>query len=239
MMQLLGSLLHWALGALATYGYAIVLVATVLENLFIVGTFTPGDVITAAAAFTATTPQGQGLSPWLLLLAATVGSFIGSNISYFIGRRGGRGLIARVGPRFGIGLEAIEAGEEYFERHGSQTILIARFVAVLKNLTPALAGASRMNVFWFEVYSAIGSLAYGAILVAVGWFLGANFQVGLKYFGAFSWLLFASVVGIGVALFVGKRRHDRRLLAENAAEFEEEHPEECELIAEAIDDNAK
>jgi len=238
-MQLLGSLLSWALGALATWGYAIVFAATVLENLFIVGTFTPGDVITAAAAFTATTPQGHALSPWLLLAVATLGSFIGSNLSYLIGRRGGRDLIERVGPRFGINLQAIEAGEEYFELHGSQTILIARFVAVLKNLTPALAGASRMNLFWFEVYSLIGSLGYAAILVAVGWFFGANFKAGLKYFGVFSWFLFAVIIAVGIALFVGKRRHDRRLLATSAAEFEQEHPEEAKQIAAAIDDDAE
>jgi membrane-associated protein len=238
-MQLLGYLLSWALGALATWGYAIVFAATVLENLFVVGTFTPGDVITAAAAFTATTPPGHALSPWMLLGVATVGSFIGSNISYLIGRRGGRGLIERVGPRFGVDLQAIEAGEEYFERHGSQTILIARFVAVLKNLTPALAGASRMNLFWFEVYSLIGSLGYAAILVGVGWFFGANFRAGLKYFGVFSWLLFAAIIALGIVLFVSKRRHDRRLLAANAAEFEADHPEEAREIAAAIDDNAE
>jgi membrane-associated protein len=239
MAQPIGSSLTWALGALAAYGYLIVFLATVLENVFVVGSFTPGDVITAAAAFTATTPEGHGLSPWILIAAATAGSFVGTNISYVVGLRGGRELIERIGPRFGVGLSAIEGGEEYFERHGSQTILLARFVAVLKNLVPALAGASRMNLFWFEVYSLLGSLGYGAILVAVGWFLGANFKVGLKYFGAFSWLLFAFVVAVGVALLVGKRRHDRRLLAENAAEFEEEHPEEAERMAEVADDDAK
>jgi len=239
MMQLLASLLAWALSALATYGYAIVFVATVLENLFLIGSFTPGDVITAAAAFTATTAQGHGLSPWLLLATATLGSFLGSNISYVIGRRGGRELISRVGPRFGVGVSAIEAGEEFFERHGSQTILLARFVAVLKNLAPALAGASRMDVFWFELYSLIGSLGYAAILVAAGWFLGANFQAGLKYFGAFSWLLFAAVIAVGVALFVGKRRHDRRLLADSAEEFEQEHPGARARLTEAADDDAK
>jgi membrane-associated protein len=238
-MQLLESLLSWALSALSTYGYAIVFLATALENLFVIGTFTPGDVITAAAAFTATTPQGHALSPWLLLVAATLGSFIGTNMSYFIGRRGGRELIERVGPRFGVDLTAIKAGEEYFERHGSQTILFARFVVVLKNLMPALAGASRMNLFWFEVYSLIGSFAYGTVLVAVGWFLGANFKAGLKYFGAFSWLLFAVVIAVGVTLYAGKRRHDRRVLSESAAEFEEEHPEEAKRIAEAIDDDAE
>jgi membrane-associated protein len=222
-VNLLQSILNWALSALGTWGYLIVFIATILENLFIIGSFTPGDVLTAAAAFTAATQQGQGLNPWVLFALATLGTFIGTNVSYFIGRSGGRGLIERIGPRFGVKVEAIEAGEEYFEQHGSQTIIIARFVAVMKNLAPAIAGASHMNIFWFEVYTLVGSVGYAGLLVGIGWFLGANFRQGLAYLGAFSWLVFAVIVVVGIALWIGKRRHDRRLLSIEAAEFENEH----------------
>ena len=140
----------------------------------------------------------------MIFALATLGTFIGTNISYFIGRRGGRDLIERVGPRFGVKVEAIEAGEEYFERHGSQTIIIARFVAVMKNLAPAIAGASRMNLFWFEVYSFVGSVGYAAILVGIGWFLGSNFRQGLAYLGAFSWLVLAVIFVGGIVLWIGK-----------------------------------
>jgi membrane protein DedA with SNARE-associated domain len=211
------------MSALATWGYFIVFIATILENLFIVGSFTPGDVLTAAAAFTAATQHGQGLNPLVLFGVATLGTFIGTNISYFIGWKGGRELIERVGPRFGIKVEAIEAGEEYFNRHGSPTIIIARFVAVMKNLAPTIAGASHMNVFWFEVYSLVGSMGYAGLLVGIGWFLGANFRQGLAYLGAFSWLVFAVVVVGGGALLVYKRRHDRRMILAEAADFESEH----------------
>lgn len=211
-MAFLQSLLDFALSALGTHGYLIVFIATMFENIFVVGSFTPGDVITAAAAFTATTPQGATLSPWLLFLAATAGTFVGTNISYFIGMRGGRELLERVGPRFGITLSAIEAGELYFEKHGSQTIILARFIAVLKNLAPTIAGASRMKIRWFEVYSVVGAAAYSAILVGLGWFFGENFQSGLKYLGAFSWVGFAVILVIIVGLILVKRRHDRRMI---------------------------
>ena len=59
-----------------------------------------------------------------------------------------------------------EAGEEFFEKHGALTILLARFVAVLKNLSPAIAGASRMRVAVFEVFALIASAAYAALLMA-------------------------------------------------------------------------
>jgi membrane protein DedA with SNARE-associated domain len=222
-VSFLQSILEWALSALGTWGYLIVFVATILENLFIIGSFTPGDVLTAAAAFTAATQHGQGLNPWVLFGVATIGTFIGTNISYFIGWSGGRDLIERLGPKFGIKVEAIEAGEEYFNNHGSQTIIIARFVAVMKNLAPALAGASRMNLFWFEVYTMVGSMGYAGLLVGIGWFLGANFRQGLAYLGAFSWLVFLIVAVGGVGLLIYKRRHDRRMIAEEAAEYESEH----------------
>ncbi len=212
MIAFLQSLLDWALSALGTYGYIIVFLATMLENIFIVGSFTPGDVITAAAAFTATTPQGAALSPWLLFVSATFGTFVGTNISYFIGWRGGRELLERIGPRFGIQLDAIEAGEHYFDRHGSQTIIMARFIAVMKNLAPAIAGASHMKVIWFEVYTMVGAMLYSAILVGVGWFFGARFEAGLKYLGAFSWIAFGAVVVLMVAAVIAKRTHDRRMV---------------------------
>ncbi len=223
MMEMLHSLLDWSLAALDQYGYAIVFAATVLENIFVVGSFTPGDVITTTAAFTASTPAGNSLSVWGIFAAAVLGTWIGTNISYIIGARGGKALIERVGPRFGISVEAIEAGDEYFDERGPATIIFARFVAVLKNLAPAIAGASRLKLWVFEVYSAIGAVLYAGILVALGWFLGANFQQGLRYFGAFSWIMFIVVLVAIVVGWQGKRRRDKRVVRRQAARFETEH----------------
>jgi membrane protein DedA with SNARE-associated domain len=222
-VQLAQNILTWALGALDQHGYAIVFFATVLENLFIVGSFTPGDVITTAAAFTASTPTGNSLSIGGLFAAAVAGTWIGSNISYFVGARGGLAFIERIGPRFGISVEAIEAGDEYFDRRGPATIIFARFVAVMKNLAPTIAGASRLKLWVFEVYSLIGAVLYAGILVALGWFLGENFRQGLKYFGAFSWLMFLVVIIGIIVLWQGKRRRDKRVVMRQAALLEAEH----------------
>jgi membrane protein DedA with SNARE-associated domain len=243
-VQLAQNILNWALGALDQYGYVIVFLATVLENLFIIGSFTPGDVITTAAAFTASTPTGNSLSVGGLFAAAVAGTWIGSNISYFVGARGGLAFIERVGPRFGISVEAIEAGDEYFDRRGPATIIFARFVAVMKNLAPTIAGASRLKLWVFEVYSLIGAVLYAGILVALGWFLGENFRQGLKYFGAFSWLMFIIVIIVIVVIWQGKRRRDKRVIKRQAALFEAEHghleaaeaPAPSDMSAETSDD---
>jgi membrane protein DedA with SNARE-associated domain len=241
-MGLLHNFLNWSLAALDHYGYAIVFGATVLENIFIVGSFTPGDVITTSAAFTASTPAGNSTNVWGIFAVAVLGTWIGTNISYVIGARGGKALIERVGPRFGISVEAIEAGDEYFDQRGPATIIFARFVAVLKNLAPTIAGASRLKLWVFEVYSLIGAVLYAGILVALGWFLGANFQQGLKYFGAFSWVMFIVVlIGI-VAVWQGKRRRDKRVVKRQAARFEADHgrlacDDETEECSDAADDD--
>jgi membrane-associated protein len=221
-MPILQNLMNWALATLGAHGYLIVLAATTLENIFIAGSFTPGDLITAAAAVVAATHAGADLSPWLLIVVGTIGSVIGANISYFIGYRGGRELIERLGPRFGINTQAIEAAEEYFFNHGAETVFLARYVAVLKNVAPALAGASRMSLWWFEGYSFLGALVYCSGLVGIGWFLGANFRIGLKYFGAMSWLMLFVVFAGGIWLWTRKRSHDQKLIAKNAADFEED-----------------
>lgn len=223
MMGLLQHLLDWAMSALGTYGVPIVFAAALLENLFLVGSVVPGDIITAAAAFAATPAQGGTAEVWQLMAAAVLGSMIGMNVSYTIGRLGGQQLIEKWGPRFGISVESIEGAEEYFERNGAITILLARFVAVLKNVAPALAGALKMRGIVFEFFAVVASVGYAAIIIAVGWFLGANFRAGLKYFGAFSWLLFVVLVVIVVMGARSKRRHDQRLLAEKAEEYEQEH----------------
>ena len=222
------TILAWLLSALAAYGYPIVLVATLLEGTFVVGSFVPGDLVTAGAAVAAATSAETSLSPWVLVGVATLGPLVGANVSYLIGLKGGRGLVERVGPRFGIGVSSIEAAEEYFARHGSATIFLAKFVAVLKNVIPTMAGASKMSLPSFELYSLAASAVYSGVVVGVGWFLGENFRVGLRYFGAVSWLLFVAVLAVGVWLWRRKRRHDLALIADNAAEFEDEHAESDE-----------
>jgi membrane-associated protein len=222
-MHLVQTIVDWSLSAIGVHGYLIVFFATLLENVFLLGSVMPGDILTAGAAFAATTPQGAHLSIWALLGVATLGSMVGMNISYFIGVRGGREFITRISPRFRISIEDIEAAEEFFERNGALTIVLARFVAVLKNMSPAIAGASKMRLWVFEFFALLASAGYAGILLAVGWFLGANFRAGLQYFGAFSWVAFLAVVALVAFAWRSKLRHDAKLIAERAAEFEAEH----------------
>jgi membrane protein DedA with SNARE-associated domain len=218
------AIVDWALGLLAPpWGYLIVFGFTVSENIFILGTFTPGETVVVAAAFVASTGDLSLLGVWFV---AVVGGVVGSNIGYFLGRRGGREAFLRIGDRFHMSEKRIEAAEEYFYKHGSPTIFVARFAAGVKNLVPMIAGASRMHLGWFELYTVLGAMAQTTLLVAIGYFVGANIDRALQIVsqvGIVGLVLF--VVVIALALF-GRRRfvsaRDERLVEEIEAEDAEE-----------------
>ena len=222
-MSWLNDVTAWILSGMAAYGYIIVFLGAVTENLFVVGSFVPGDLVVAAAAFTASTAQGQNLSPWVLFGLAILGAMTGANISFQVGLRAGRPFIEQLGLKAGIDADMIEAGEAYFERHGPLTLVFARLVAVMKNMAPALAGASKMNIWLFELYTLLGATFYVASLVGIGLFLGANFEAGLKYLGGFSWILFAAIAVVIVVLLQAKKRRDKEIVVEYEAEYEAEH----------------
>ncbi len=216
-------IVDWFLGLLGTWGYLIVFGFTVSENVFILGSFTPGETIVIAAAFVAS--QGD-LSLAGVWAASVIGTLVGSNISYLLGRRGGRGAITYWGERFRIPAMRIEAAEEYFDKHGSKTVFVARFAAGVKNFVPMIAGASHMGLFWFELFSLLGAIAQTTLMVAIGYFLGSNLDLALRIgsnVGIFGFLLFVALI---VVLIVSRRRYiesrDERLVAEELADEAEE-----------------
>lgn len=218
------AIVDWALGLLAPpWGYLIVFGFTVSENIFILGSFTPGETVVIAAAFVASTGRLSLAGVWL---ASVVGTTVGSNIGYLLGRRGGRETLLRYGDRFHMSEKRIEAAEEYFYKHGSPTVFAARFAAGVKNLVPMIAGTSRMHLGWFELYTVLGAMTQTTLMVAIGYFVGANIDRALQIgsqIGVVGFVLFAGVV---ILALVGRRRYVsarvEQLLEEEEAEDAEE-----------------
>lgn len=195
--------LDWFLAALDSWGYLIVVLFTISENLFVLGSFTPGETVVMAAGFVAGL---GGLNPWLVGIASLAGTMTGSNLSYWFGRRGGRAGLLRWGGRF-FDEERIKAAEEYFERHGNKTVLVSRFAAGFKNFVPVIAGASRMRLWIFELYTFIGALLYTTLMVSLGMIFGDNFDRALAIAKSIGWFgVFLLVVMIGFIVW-GRRKY--------------------------------
>jgi membrane-associated protein len=189
------------------YGYAFLFLVSVAENTFLLGLVVPGDVaIVVGGALCA---SGQ-LHAVTLTLAVVLGVLLGANLSFWIGRRGGIPLIERSAARFSVSASRMHQVEAYFASHGAKTVFVASFVSGLKNLVPAIAGASRMGGVRFFAYNAAGSALRSAAFVAIGYAFGASFPGALKFVGSLNvWILVAIVLVIGVFYVVGrrKRRH--------------------------------
>ncbi len=217
------AIIDWFLGLLDTAGYPIVFGFTLFENLFVIGGITPGETIVVAAAFLSTPTYGSLQWP-LVWLASVLGTVIGSNISYFLGRKGGRDALLRYGHRFHISEKRIADAEEYFAVHGSKTVLVGRFTAGFKNFTPMIAGVSRMKLPWFELYTVLGAMLYSAVMVLIGYFLGENFERALAFAAGIGYAGVAILLTLVLVLVLVRRRVKlRRALEDQLEELFEEN----------------
>src|SRR5262249_51030066 len=146
------------------------------------------------------------LKPVTLTLVVVLGVLLGANLSFWIGRRGGIPLLERSAARFSIEPGRMKRVEDYFSSHGAKTVFLASFVSGLKNLIPAVAGASKMGGVRFFTYNAVGSVLRTALLVVVGYLFGASFPRAVQIFGSLNvWILGAVLVVVAV-LIVARRR---------------------------------
>ena len=200
------AVLDWFLSFLDSYGYLIVFLFTVFENLFVIGSFTPGELMVMAAGFV--TVKG-GLDPALVAASSMAGTLVGTNLSYYFGRRGGRQALERWGGRF-FDEDRIRASEEYFELHGSPTVLFARFAAVFKNFVPVIAGVSKMRIWIFELYTIIGALIYTTLMLMLGRIFAENFDRALAIARNLTWLGTILLVAVLAFLLWGRLKVQAR-----------------------------
>jgi membrane-associated protein len=147
------------------------------ESGLLVGFFLPGDSLLFTAGFLASGPQSlidKGL-PHLPLLPLLIGvaaaAVIGDQVGYLFGRKVGPALFRREDSRF-FKQSNIDKARGYFEKYGAKTIVLARFVPIVRTFTPIVAGVSEMHYRTFVTYNIIGGVAWGVGVTLLGYFLG-------------------------------------------------------------------
>ena len=117
---------EWLVDLFAQYGYAVVFFGVFLENT---GLPVPGETMLLAGAAMA---QFGRLSLATVIATAITGAILGDSLGFFIGRRGGRVLAERYGPRFGLSRPRLAEFDRFFARYGARTVFIARFITGLR-----------------------------------------------------------------------------------------------------------
>lgn len=142
------------------------------ESGLLVGFFLPGDSLLFFAGFLTSAAGGHKL-PAMPIVAgvAAVAAIIGDQVGYLIGRELGPALFHKQKSRF-FNPQNVEKAHAFFERHGSKTIVLARFVPIVRTFVPTVAGVSHMHYRTFVTYNVIGGMLWGAGIVALGHYLG-------------------------------------------------------------------
>ena len=173
LMHLFDMLLHVdkSLGALlaqyGTYVYLVLFAIVFCETGLVVLFFFPGDTLLfIAGAFCATGEMSYPLLTTLLVTAAVSGN----TANYFIGEAVGHRMFTH-NYRW-INKDALTRTHAFFEKHGGKTIILARFVPVVRTFAPFVAGVSDMTHTRFQLYNVAGALLWVVSLVTAGYFFG-------------------------------------------------------------------
>ncbi len=124
--------------------------------------------------------NGQ-MSFWLIIFFSTIGSIVGSLISYYMGLYGGRPLIEKYGKYFLLNHHDLEITEKFFAKFGDKTIFFSRFIPVVRHLISIPAGTGKMKLSKFIIYTTIGAGLWNAILTYLGYYLGSRWTEIHRY----------------------------------------------------------
>ncbi len=116
-----------------------------------------------------------------VIFFSTLGSIVGSLISYYIGRYGGKPFVNRYGKYLLLSQKDLNTTENFFNKHGEITILISRFIPVIRHLISIPAGVGRMRIFKFALYTIVGAGLWNSFLAIVGFYLKQNWENVIKY----------------------------------------------------------
>ena len=155
---------------ISSYGivtYALLFAIIFVETGLVFVPFLPGDsLLFVAGAFAAL----GNLNIFVLLILLSLAAILGDSTNYWIGHFFGEKIIAN--PRFHVKEEYLEKTHRFFDKHGGKTIILARFVPIMRTFAPFVAGAGRMSYRKFFLYNVIGGVLWVALGVVTGYFLG-------------------------------------------------------------------
>ncbi len=151
-------------------GYLVLFLIVFAETGLLIGFFLPGDSLLVTAGVLA---AAGVLDITLLNLVLIPAAIIGDATGYTIGFRGGRRMLNRENSRF-FRREHLEKTQRFYEKHGGKTIVLARFIPLIRTFAPVVAGIGRMPYRQFALYNVFGGLFWISSTTLTGYFLGSR-----------------------------------------------------------------
>jgi membrane protein DedA with SNARE-associated domain len=208
MHEIIQSLSDWYNHALQTGGYpAIALMMAVESSLFPL----PSEIVIPPAAHLAYAyPEKFHLTIWGIIIAGTIGSWLGATVMYWVARVAGRPFVMRFGKYFFISMEKIEGAERWAAHYGSMGIFISRLLPVVRHLIGIPAGIVRMNYLKYSAFTILGSAIWCSVLCWLGVKMGQDESLMKGEYHRITLWLAGIMVVLGVMYYFFVHRHMKR-----------------------------
>lgn len=210
--QLLDYVLHLERhldGLVQSFGpwiYAVMFLVIFCETGLVVTPFLPGDSLLFALGALSARPDGLNL--WLLMGLLIVAAILGDSVNYWFGSLLGPRLFRGENVRF-LNRKHLERTHEFYERYGGKTIILARFVPIVRTFAPFVAGMGRMTYRRFMAYNVVGGVAW-ILIFLVGGYLFGNLPLIKKNFTLVILAIIVVSILPGVIEFYRERRRLNR-----------------------------
>ena len=190
---------------ISTFGLIGILAIIFAESGLLIGLFLPGDSLLFTAGLLVADGRYLHQPLWLLCLLAAVAAIVGDQVGYLFGKRVGPSLFRRPNSRL-FKQENVQRANAFFARYGARSIVLARFVPIVRTFTPVIAGVSRMHYRTFVIYNVLGGVLWGTGVTVLGYFLGQISFVKSNIEFILIAIVLISVLPIGVQLLRSRRR---------------------------------
>lgn len=151
-------------------GYVGLTAIIFIETGLLVGFFLPGDSLLVTAGLLASQPE-FGLNVYLLGVILTIAAIVGDTVGYHIGKASGPRIFTREDSLF-FNKKHLLRAQQFYEQHGGKTIVIARFMPIVRTFAPVVAGVGAMRYRTFLAYNVFGGVFWVWSMLFIGYFLG-------------------------------------------------------------------
>jgi len=193
---------------ISTFGLIGILAVVFAESGLLIGFFLPGDSLLFTTGLLVADGTYLHQPLWLMCLLVSIAAVAGDQFGYYFGRRFGPSLFRRPDSRL-FKQENLTKAQAFFEKYGARSIVLARFVPIVRTFTPIVAGASRMHYRTFLIYNVVGATLWGCGVTILGYFLGQVTFVRSHIELILVGIVVVSVVPIAIELLRSRRRSPR------------------------------
>ncbi|MEQ4300740.1 VTT domain-containing protein [Plantactinospora sp. B6F1] len=204
---------------ISTFGLLGILAIVFAESGLLIGFFLPGDSLLFTAGLLTADGQYITYPLWLVCLLITIAAIAGDQVGYAFGKKVGPALFRRPNSRL-FKQENLLKAHDFFEKYGARSVVLARFVPIVRTFTPIVAGVSGMRYRTFVVYNVVGGVLWGTGVTVLGFFLGQIPFVKANIEFILIAIVFVSVIPIIIELLRARMAARRGTTPAERAELE-------------------